>query len=146
MVSEIAPAQSVIGAAVPRVRRAETARTLLRAGSLLAFVAVFITFGLAAPGFLNAGNLANIVGPVAVIGVLALGMTLVVVGGGNDVVRGGIDLSLANNLGLCAAVYAVLLADGHALVLAANALFDRAMSAIVGRLSQPETAQTTGTE
>jgi hypothetical protein len=41
---------------------------------------------------------------------------------------------------------AVLLADGHALVLAANALFDRAMSAIVGRLSQPDAAQTTGTE
>jgi hypothetical protein len=32
-----------------------------------------------------------------------------------------------------------LLTDGHARVLAANALFDRAMSAIVGRLSQPET-------
>ena len=41
---------------------------------------------------------------------------------------------------------AVLLADGHALVLAANALFDRAMSAIVGRLSQPEAAPATGTE
>jgi Protein of unknown function (DUF1631) len=41
---------------------------------------------------------------------------------------------------------AVLLADGHALVLAANALFDRAMTAIVGRLSQPDAAQTTGTE
>ena len=41
---------------------------------------------------------------------------------------------------------AVLLADGHALVLAANALFDRAMSAIVGRLSQPDAAQATGTE
>ncbi|MEO9078455.1 MAG: DUF1631 domain-containing protein [Rhodanobacter sp.] len=33
---------------------------------------------------------------------------------------------------------AVLFADGQARVLAANALFDRAMSAIVGKLSQPE--------
>ena len=41
---------------------------------------------------------------------------------------------------------AVLLADGHALVLAANALFDRAMSAIVGRLSQPDATPATGTE
>ena len=32
---------------------------------------------------------------------------------------------------------AILLIDGHARILAANALFDRAMSAIVGRLSQP---------
>jgi hypothetical protein len=56
-----------------------------------------------------------------------------------------------NRRGLKVADYApqelaVLLADGHALVLAANALFDRAMSAIVGRLSQPDAAQTTGTE
>ena len=33
---------------------------------------------------------------------------------------------------------AVLLASGHAQVLATNALFDRAMSAIVSRLRQPE--------
>lgn len=38
---------------------------------------------------------------------------------------------------------AVLLADGHALVLAANALFDRAMTSIVGRLSQPESLPAT---
>jgi hypothetical protein len=47
-----------------------------------------------------------------------------------------------NRRGLKVADYApqelaVLLADGQARVLAANALFDRAMSAIVGRLSQP---------
>ena len=47
-----------------------------------------------------------------------------------------------NRRGLKVADYApqelaVLLADGHARVLAANALFDRAMSAIVGRLKQP---------
>ena len=106
---QVAPAAD---AAAPPPRRGETARKLLRAGSLLTFVAVFAVFAATAPGFLNAGNLANIVGQVAVIGVLALGMTLVVVGGGNDVVRGGIDLSLANNLGLCAAVYATVLGDG----------------------------------
>jgi hypothetical protein len=33
---------------------------------------------------------------------------------------------------------AVLLADGKATILAGNALFDRAMSSIVTRLSQPE--------
>ena len=41
---------------------------------------------------------------------------------------------------------AALLADGQARVLAANALFDRAMSAIVGKLSQPDTTPTTGTD
>jgi len=101
-----------VDVSAPRSRGADTARTLVRAGSLLAFVAVFVAFAVAAPGFLTAGNLANVVGQVAVIGVLALGMTLVVVGGGNDVVRGGIDLSVANTLGLCAAVYATVLGDG----------------------------------
>jgi hypothetical protein len=41
---------------------------------------------------------------------------------------------------------AVLLADGYARVLAANALFDRAMTAIVGKLQQPGTPSTTDTE
>ena len=41
---------------------------------------------------------------------------------------------------------AVLIADGHARVLAANALFDRAMSAIVGRLKQPGDGPATDSE
>ena len=87
------------------------ARALLQAGSILALLAVFCCFAVTATGFLGAGNLANVVGQVAVVGVLALGLTFVVVGGGNDIVRGGIDLSVANNLGLCAAVYAVVLGE-----------------------------------
>lgn len=41
---------------------------------------------------------------------------------------------------------AVLLADGFATVLAANALFDRAMNAIVGRLKQPDGSVATDAE
>jgi hypothetical protein len=41
---------------------------------------------------------------------------------------------------------AALLADGQARILAANALFDRAMNAIVGKLSQPDTLPTAGTD
>jgi hypothetical protein len=41
---------------------------------------------------------------------------------------------------------AVLLADGQATVLAANALFDRAMNAIVGRLKQPDGSVATDAE
>ncbi len=53
-----------------------------------------------------------------------------------------------NRRGLKVADYApeelaVLLADGHAIVLEANALFDRAMTSIVGRLSQPENSSAT---
>ncbi len=56
-----------------------------------------------------------------------------------------------NRRGLKVAAYAphelaVLLADGNARVLAANALFDRAMTAIVGKLQQPDASSTTDTE
>ncbi|PBP66170.1 hypothetical protein CCL19_14345, partial [Pseudomonas syringae] len=44
----------------------------------------------------------------ATLGILALGLTCVVIGGGSNVVSGGLDLSLAANLGLCAAVYSSL--------------------------------------
>jgi hypothetical protein len=52
-----------------------------------------------------------------------------------------------NRRGLKVADYAphelaVLLADGHARILAANALFDRAMTAIVGKLQQPSASDT----
>jgi ribose transport system permease protein len=40
-------------------------------------------------------------------------MTIVMIGGGSNVMTGGIDLSLANNFGLCAAVYACLVQSGH---------------------------------
>jgi ribose transport system ATP-binding protein len=44
---------------------------------------------------------------------LSFGMTIVMIGGGSNVITGGIDLSLANNLGLCAAVYASMVQSGH---------------------------------
>jgi ribose transport system permease protein len=39
-------------------------------------------------------------------------MTIVVIGGGTNIVAGGVDLSLAGNLGLSAAVYAIALQAG----------------------------------
>lgn len=56
-----------------------------------------------------------------------------------------------NRRGLKVADYApealaVLLADGHAIVLEGNALFDRAMSSIVGRLRQPGNPPVTDTK
>lgn len=85
---------------------------LLRLGALAAFALVLAYFAVFAPGFLGSYNLANIVEQSAVLGILAFGMTVVVIGGGANVVTGGIDLSLAANLGLSAAVYAVALDAG----------------------------------
>jgi ribose transport system permease protein len=86
---------------------------LIRAGSLFAFAAVMLYFAIAAPSFLTFGNIANVLEQSTILGVLSFGMTIVMIGGGSNVITGGIDLSLANNLGLCAAVYASVLRNGQ---------------------------------
>ncbi len=86
---------------------------LLRAGAYGAFAVVFVVFAVAAPGFLSFANLANVVQQSAILGLLAFGLTVVMIGGGGNVVTGGIDLSLAANLGLSAAVYATLIKAGY---------------------------------
>ena len=95
-------------------RDAASRTRLLRFGSIAAVLAVLLAFAIAAPGFATAPNLANVVEQSAVLAILAFGLTLVVVGGGSDVVRGGIDLSLGANLGLCDAVFTVVSAARHA--------------------------------
>jgi len=77
-------------------------------GSLLVFLMILLGFAVSAPGFLSVGNISNVFAQSAMLGILALGLTCVVIGGGSNVVRGGLDLSLAANLGLCAAVYSSL--------------------------------------
>ncbi|MET0359311.1 MAG: ABC transporter permease [Pararhizobium sp.] len=84
------------------------ATLLLRGGSLAVFVAVLIVFSVTAPYFLSVGNIGNVLGQSAIAGVLAIGLTVVMIAGGGNVVTGGIDLSLAANMGLSAAVYAAL--------------------------------------
>lgn len=81
---------------------------LAQRGSLLVFLAILLGFAVSAPNFLSIGNISNVFAQSAVLGILALGLTCVVIGGGSNVVSGGLDLSLAANLGLCAAVYSSL--------------------------------------
>lgn len=99
------------GPARPRRRRAASAADLaaraLRAGSLVACLAILAIFAAAAPGFLSPVNIGLVLSQSAVLGLLGLGLTLVLVTGGTDVVTGGIDLSLAGTLGLSAAIFAV---------------------------------------
>lgn len=82
-------------------------QSALRTGSLALFAAIVLFFAVRAPFFLSVGNFGAILAQSAILGVLGFGLTLVLIGGGTDVVKGGIDLSLAANLGLSAAVYAV---------------------------------------
>jgi len=93
-------------------------QTLVRQGALAVFGAILLYFALSAPGFFSLANLLNVVEQSTVLGILAFGMAVVVVGGGSDVQTGGIDLSLAANTGLCAAVFAVTSSAGVALPVA----------------------------
>ncbi|MBL0371840.1 ABC transporter permease [Rhizobium sp. KVB221] len=90
----------------------QLATATLRYGSLLAFLMILVIFSLTAPYFLTIGNIGNVLGQSAIAGVLAIGLTIVIIAGGSNVVTGGIDLSLAANMGLSAAVYASLTQAG----------------------------------
>jgi ribose transport system permease protein len=104
---------------VARVERADRWRLgnrlatgLFRAGSYAVFVGIIALFTLLSPYFLTIGNIGNVLGQSAILVVLAIGMTIVIIAGGTNVVTGGIDLSLAANLGLSAAAYATVIQAG----------------------------------
>ncbi|WP_374651139.1 ABC transporter permease [Dongia sp.] len=82
-------------------------------------VLVFIVAALALPGFFTAANLISIVRSVSVLGILAVGMAIVIVGR-------GIDLSAVAIMAMSVAWYLQMLGDGTpgtwALVLALGAV------------------------
>ncbi|PZM15341.1 ABC transporter permease [Rhizobium tubonense] len=106
------------------------AAAALRGGSVIAFAAILLIFSLTAPYFLSIGNIGNVLGQSAISGVLAIGLTVVLIAGGSNVVTGGIDLSLAANMGLSAAVYATLIQLGYGDPLAITAAV--ATGALIG--------------
>ncbi|MCJ8139151.1 ABC transporter permease [Falsirhodobacter halotolerans] len=101
----------------PRAARTGLTRKTLgawaiRLGALAMFAAILIYFAATARGFANPYNIMNVVEQSAILGLLAFGMSVVLIGGGSEVQTGGIDLSLAANTGLCAAVFANLSQGG----------------------------------
>jgi ribose transport system permease protein len=106
---------------------------MLRSGAALAFALVLAVFALTSPLFLTIANLANVLQQSIVIGLLGFGLTIVLIAGGPDPIRGGLDLSVAANLGFCAAVYAVTQRNGCAPAL--SVVFTLAAGAAVGALN-----------
>ena len=93
-------------------------RLVVRVGAYAMFAAIFVYFALFAPGFLARFNITNVIEQSAILGVLAYGMVVVIIGGGSNVTEGGIDLSIAAAMGLCAAVYATVVHAGYSDALA----------------------------
>src|SRR5260370_7161082 len=79
---------------------------VVRDSWVMGFALVIAYFARAAHVLLAVGNIATVLEQSAILGVLSFGLTIVMIAGGSNVITGGIDLSIANNLGLSAAVYA----------------------------------------
>lgn len=82
---------------------------LVRLGAFAAVGGILLFFAINARGFTSSFNLQNVVEQSVILALLAYGMTVVFVGTGTDVQKGGIDLSIAANAGLCGAVFVTLL-------------------------------------
>ncbi|WP_102127487.1 ABC transporter permease [Deinococcus planocerae] len=89
----------------PTVNRANVRLWLLRNAPLLLFVLTFLIFGLLSDRFLQYANLENIVKQASYIGIVAVGMTFVIL-------TGGIDLSVGSLMYLSAAFAGTFLLGG----------------------------------
>lgn len=76
------------------------------AGPFLALLTIYFLFAIAAPDtFITWGNFQAIVRQTAIVGIAAIGMTLVIIGG-------GIDLSIGSIIALVTVAIAILLQNG----------------------------------
>lgn len=73
---------------------------------VLAIAAVmFVLFGLTLPGFLDAGNLLSLVQSVSILGILAIGMAITIIGR-------GIDLAIISTMAMSVAWVIFMLSNG----------------------------------
>ena len=116
------------------MNRRALAGLVVRLGAFATFAVILLYFAVAARGFTSPYNLLNVIEQSAILGVLSYGMTVVFIGTGTDVQKGGIDLSVAANAGLCAAVFVIMLNLGfhEAIAVAAALLAGMALGALNG--------------
>ena len=94
------------------VRRSPIVDTLVRTpGAFYLLTILSVALTICTPSFFTAANLANVALQVAVLTIVALGMTLVIL-------TEGIDLSIGPLLGLCGVVAALLVTAGYPLPVA----------------------------
>jgi ribose/xylose/arabinose/galactoside ABC-type transport system permease subunit len=76
-------------------------------GLVIVLVLLFLVFSLASPNFLTARNMVILAGSIAMIGIVAGAMTLVIIGG-------NLDLSVAGNIAITSVIVAKFLVDFQA--------------------------------
>lgn len=83
---------------------ARLTRGLLRRGPILMFALVLAYIAARSPAFLSSANLLASLVQAAPIAIVSFGLAAVVMGGGDDVVAGGIDLSIPAGAALATAI------------------------------------------
>lgn len=101
------------------IDRRSLAALLVRVGAFATLAAILLYFAIYARGFTSTFNLLNVVEQSAILAILAYAMTVVFIGTGTDVQKGGVDLSVAANAGLCAAVFVTVHGLGYGDAMAA---------------------------
>ncbi|MFK7856376.1 MAG: ABC transporter permease [Granulosicoccus sp.] len=100
-----------LGSSKPTDRRT-LAALFVRLGAFAALGIILLYFSIYARGFTSSFNLQNVVEQSAILTILAYGMTVVFIGTGTDIQKGGVDLSVAANAGLSGAVFVTTLTLG----------------------------------
>ncbi len=97
-----------MNAMAQRIGDSSTATIIARYGIVISFVLLFVVLSVASPNFLSTNNLINVLRQVSINGVLAVGMTFVIL-------TAGIDLSIGSILALAGAASASLVTgpDAH---------------------------------
>ena len=80
----------------------DIARVLLEGRAFFALIAIIIVFSLLSPYYFSLSNFLTMASHVAIFGILAVGMLLVIL-------NGGIDLSVGSTLGLCGVIAGFLM-------------------------------------
>ena len=89
--------------------RRTLAALFVRLGAFAALGIILLYFAIYARGFTSAFNIQNVVEQSVILTILAYGMTVVFIGTGTDVQKGGVDLSVAAIAGLSGAVFVTTL-------------------------------------
>lgn len=100
---------------------------------LIIFLLLLLYVGTQAPNFFTLVNLGLILTQSLTVVLVVIGLSAVVMAGGDDVVAGGIDLSIPATAVLCAGIVAVVLTVGGGLILAGVAALGAA--AMVGLIN-----------
>ena len=87
---------------VSALRKFDIARVLLEGRAFFALIAIVVVFSLLSPFYLSTSNFLIMASHVAIFGLLAIGMLVVIL-------TGGIDLSVGSTLGLCGVVAGYLM-------------------------------------